>query len=133
MPLLLFYKIQISWHIVLLPLVILFNTFCGLVPVFWIAVIAYKKRDLFHLLPYLVTFGIWFTPVFFSSEMLPENLAFVMALNPMANVIDFWRWTLFNYGSFKVIWLLNMVFVMLLGLIGMYFYNNKESEFSDYV
>lgn len=132
-PLLIYYNIPISWHIVFFPVAILFNTLCGLFPVFLIAIFAYKKRDLFHLLPYIVTFGIWLTPVFFTHNLLPKRFSFVMNLNPMANVVDFWRWTLFNYGSFDFIWIINFILVMILCIIGMYFYNQKESEFSDYV
>ena len=126
-------NIPISWHIVFFPVAILFNAFCGLSPVFLIAIFAYKKRDLFHLLPYIVTFGIWLTPVFFTHNLLPKRFSFIMNLNPMANVVDFWRWTLFNYGSFDFIWIINFILVMILCIIGMYFYNQKESEFSDYV
>jgi lipopolysaccharide transport system permease protein len=133
LPLLLFYKISISWHIVLFPLAILFNSICALMPVFWIATFAYKKRDLFHLLPYLVTFGIWFTPIFFTPQILPYNLAYLMKYNPMANVVDFWRWVLFNYGDFELTWVFNFLILLILCIMGMYFYNKKESEFSDYV
>ncbi len=132
-PILFHYKISVSWHIVFFPFAILFNAFCGLLPVFVIAIFAYKKRDLFHLLPYIVTFGIWFTPVFFTHNLLPKRFSFVMNLNPMTNVVDFWRWTLFDYGSFDFIWIINFFIVLVLCIIGMYFYNQKESEFSDYV
>ncbi|MCF8253149.1 MAG: ABC transporter permease [Bacteroidia bacterium] len=132
-PLLIYYKISISWNIIFFPLAILFNAICGLLPVFWIATFAYKKRDLFHLLPYLVTFGIWFTPVFFSTNILPERLSFLMSFNPMANVIEFWRWILFSFGEFEWVWIINFFIVTALCIIGMYFYNQKESEFSDYV
>ncbi len=132
-PLLVYYKIGISWHIVFFPVAVLFNSVCGLLPVFWIARFAYKKRDLFHLLPYLVTFGIWFTPVFFTYRILPQRLSFLMTFNPMANVVDLWRWILFSYGEFKLVWIINFVLVFALCIIGMYFYNKKESEFSDYV
>ncbi len=132
-PLLVYYKIGISWHIILFPLAILYNSVCALLPVFWIASYAYKKRDLFHILPYLVTFGIWFTPVFFTPNLLPERLSLLMNFNPMSNVIDLWRWILFSYGSFQWVWIFNFAVVLALCIIGMYLYNQKESEFSDYV
>ncbi len=132
-PLLLYYNVSISWHIVFFPFSILFNAFCGLLPVFFIAIFAYKKRDLFHLLPYMVTFGIWLTPVFFTSSIFPARFSFLMEYNPMANVVEFWRWVLFNYGSFKVIWVVNFFIVIILTTVAMYFYNRKESEFSDFI
>lgn len=132
-PLLFFYNLSISWNILLLPFLVLFNAACGLLPVFYIGIFAYKKRDFFHLLPFLVTFGIWFTPVFFTHNILPNRLSILMDLNPMANVIDCWRWVLFNYGTFNPTWIFSFVSVVVLCIVGMYFYNQKESEFSDYV
>lgn len=132
-PLLLYYNVSISWHIVFFPFSILFNAFCGLLPVFFIAIFAYKKRDLFHLLPYIVTFGIWLTPVFFTNSIFSARFSFLMDYNPMANVVEFWRWVLFNYGSFKVIWVANFFIVMILTIVAMYFYNRKENEFSDFI
>lgn len=124
---------EISWKLVFLPFVLLFNVICALCMVFWISLFAYKKRDILHLVPFLMYFGIWFSPVFFGSDLLPENYAFLLDLNPMANVIEFWRWSLFDFGTFKWIWLINFVFVLLLLLLGIYFYNRKESEVSDFV
>ncbi len=132
-PLLIYYNISLSWNIVLFPLVLFFNAICGLLPVFWIAAWAYKKRDLFHLLPYFVTFGIWLTPVFFAKHIFPSRIMPFIELNPMANVVDMWRWLLFNYGSFSWMWLISFVFVFLGCVAGMFVYNKKESEFTDYV
>ena len=131
-PLLLFYNIGLSWHMVFLPIILLFNVLCGLTLVFWIAALAYKKRDLFHLLPFIVYFGIWFTPVFFTDSFLPSNLQFLLDFNPMASVINLWRWMLFGTEPFQLVWLLNFVLVTLFCLLGMYFYNRKESRFSDF-
>jgi lipopolysaccharide transport system permease protein len=132
-PLLIYYQINLSWKILALPLVIVFNTLCALLPVFWIAAFAYKKRDLFHLLPYFITFGIWLTPVFFAKNIFPNSIKYIIELNPIANVIEMWRWMLFNYGTFNYTWLVNGALVFLGCAVGMYFYNRNESHFSDYV
>lgn len=132
-PLLIYYNVSLSWHVILFPFALLFNALCGLFPVFWIGNWAYKKRDLFHLLPYLVTFGIWLTPVFFSRTIFPQSMSFIVDLNPMANVIELWRWILFGYGTFNTIWIINFVIVTFGCIWGMYNYNKKENTFSDYV
>jgi lipopolysaccharide transport system permease protein len=132
-PLLIYFGQPLSWKIVFFPLVILFNALCGLTLVFWVAAFAYKLRDLFHILPYIVYFGIWVTPVFFTRSILPENLRFLMDINPMANVVDAWRWMLFPGQIINKFTVINFVVVVVLCLVGMFFYNKKESEFSDYV
>lgn len=132
-PLLIWYGTGISWHIVFLPFVLAFNAACGLTLVFWVASFAYRKRDLFHLLPFIVYFGIWLTPVFFTKAVLPEHLRFLMDLNPMAAVVGMWRWMLFGTGPFEWIWLLHFFGIFLLCMLGMYRYNRKERAFTDFL
>ena len=96
-PLLLYYKISVSVNVVFIPLVLTYNAICGLAVVFWVAAFAYQKRDLFHLLPFVLYFGIWLTPVFFTADFLPESVCWMLDLNPMAQVIDLWRWSVFSY------------------------------------
>lgn len=132
-PLLIWYDIGISWRIVFIPFVLFFNAICGLALVFWVASFAYRKRDLFHLLPFIVYFGIWLTPVFFTGDFLPGNLGFLVDFNPMANVVSMWRWALFAPVDFEWVWLLNFAIMLLLCISGMYYYNRKESRFTDFV
>ena len=131
-PLILYYGQPISWKIIFFPFIVLFNTFCGLTLVFWITAFAYKKRDLYHLIPYVVYFGIWVTPVFFTREFLPNSVRSIMMFNPMANVVELWRWSLFSYSEFSFLYILNVIVVLILCLSGMYFFNRREIEFSDF-
>ena len=130
--LMLYYAMPISWQIVYIPFVLLFNAICALTLVFWVASFAYKKRDLFHVLPFVVYFGIWFTPVFFTTDLLPQQVNDLIHYNPMANVVEIWRWILFNKVPFNPKWLISFVMVLLLCALGMYAYNKKEHQFSDF-
>ncbi len=132
-PLMIYYGQAISWKIVFLPLVLLFNAVCALTLVFWVASFAYRKRDLFHLLPFIVYFGVWLTPVFFTNDLLPGRLSILMEINPMANVVNAWRWMLFDTTDFSPIWIVNFFVVAFLCVLGMFYYNKKESAFSDFV
>lgn len=131
-PLMIYYDITLSWKIIFIPFVLIFNAMCGLTLVFWVASFAYKKRDLFHLLPFIVYFGIWFTPIFFSGDFLPEHLRGILNYNPMANVVGLWRWMLFGETAFQGIWLVNFGLITLFCFSGMFYYNRKESDFADY-
>jgi ABC-type polysaccharide/polyol phosphate export permease len=75
----------------------------------------------------------WLTPVFFTSNFLPEKLRIIAIINPMANVVDLWRWLLFNNVDFNLIWVLNFIVILILSIFGMYYYNKKEGEFADFV
>lgn len=131
-PLMLFFKIALSWKIIFIPLVLIYNALCGLVLVFWIASFAYKRRDLLHIIPFIIYFGIWLTPVFFSIDYLPEKYRPLMDLNPMANVVNLWRWIFFDVVPFNSNWIISFFIVLILVAAGMYKYNIKESKFSDY-
>ena len=131
-PLMIYFGFGASWRLLLLPLVVFFNALCGLAPVFWVAGLGYKKRDLFHLLPFLVYFGIWLTPVFFIADMLPDQVSSILLLNPMASVIELWRWMLFGLIPFNPMWVVSIVVVACLCLAGMFYFHRKEGEFSDY-
>ena len=54
--LLIIYKQMVSWKIIFLPLVLIFNIFCALLLVFWITYFSYKMRDLVHLIPFVLNF-----------------------------------------------------------------------------
>lgn len=132
-PLMIYYDMMLSWKIIFIPFVLFFNALCALTLVFWIASFAYKKRDLFHILPFIVYFGIWFTPVFFSGNFLPRELQVFLDFNPMANVVGLWRWMLFGKTHFEWMWLLNFSIVFFVCITGMFYYNRKESQFTDFV
>jgi len=106
-PLLLYFGQSISWKVVFIPIILLFATLLALLFVFTTSILAYRKRDILHLVPFILHFGIWFSPVFFSSDLLPEKYRFVLDINPISNVIQALRWSLFNFGEFKWIWVLN--------------------------
>jgi lipopolysaccharide transport system permease protein len=95
--------------------------------------LAYKRQDVFHVLPFVLYFGIWLTPVFFTDSFIPEKFRSFLLFNPMANVVDIWRWVIFGYGEFSVWWLLNFSVSFCLMLAGLYLFVGREDEFSDYV
>lgn len=132
-PLMIYFGQMISWKIIFFPVVLVYNGMCALCLVFWISALAYKKRDLFHLIPFMLYFGIWFSPVFFDKNILPVQYAFVLDLNPLANVVDMWRWSLFDFGSFKWIWGVNFLITASVFFIGMYMFNKRESSIADTV
>lgn len=131
-PLLFYFNITISWKIIFIPFALLFNAICALTLVFWVAAFAYRKRDLIHLIPFIVYFGIWITPVFFLPTILPQKIQQIITLNPMTHVVDIWRWVIFNETTFNYYWLLSFIMVCTICLAGMYFYNQNENKFSEY-
>lgn len=132
-PLMIWYGEIPSWKILFLPIPLFFNILSALTLVAWVGAFAYKKRDLLHLIPFLLYFGIWLTPVFFTLDILPQNLQFLWFLNPMAGVVEAWRWSFFSSWNFSLNYLPSMLAVIPLFAIGLKLYSKKEFSFSDFV
>ncbi len=131
-PLLLYYNVQFNWHLLLLPIVLLYNIFCGLFIAFTISSLAIVKRDLLQVVPFLLNMAIWFTPVFFTPDILPNGFEFLMNYNPFANMVDLWRWLFLKGMSFSYVWVINFFLIQLLTVLSFWFYTKQENKFSDF-
>ncbi|MCG3167482.1 MAG: hypothetical protein POELPBGB_03274 [Bacteroidia bacterium] len=132
-PLLIWHEQSISWKIIFIPAVLLFNTMIALSIVLFTASLAYRIRDLFHVVPFLLYFGIWVTPVFFTKDVLPEQINFLWHLNPMSAVVESIRWCLFPNWSFSSGFLPALLVIIPLFFFGIYFYSKAENKFSDFI
>ena len=132
-PFLVYFEIELSWRVLLLPLILLFNIICGLAITFIFAAISIKKRDLMHVLPFLISMAIWFTPVFLSADLFPAKFQFIFKINPIANVIDMWRWLFFNNLEFELVWLVNFGLTAFLLIFAFNIYSKREHNFADSV
>lgn len=132
-PLLIWHQQSISWKIVFIPLVLVFNALAALFLVFTSNALAYNKRDILHVIPFLMYFGIWVTPVFFTKQTLPDTLQIIWYINPMAAVTEAWRWCLFPQWEFDLSFLPGLLVLIPLFLIGFWLFIKNERKFSDYI
>lgn len=132
-PLVLYYRQEISWHILFLPLALLFNILSALVLVFFSSAVAYRKRDVLHFIPFLIYFGVWVTPVFFTKSTLPEHLYILWYSNPMASVTELWRWCLFPDWEFDLYFLPSLLLLIPLFLFAFWLFIKNERKFSDFI
>lgn len=93
------YSFLPSWHILMLPFFVLLAFLASLGPGLWIAALNVKYRDFRYIIPFLVQFGLYVSPVGFSSSVVPEQWRLVYALNPIAGVIDGFRWSILGGDS----------------------------------
>lgn len=97
------YQFMPSWQILLLPVFVLLAFFASLGPGLWITSLNVKYRDFRYVIPFLVQFGLYISPVGFSSSVIPEQWRLVYALNPMVGVIDGFRWCILG-GESTIDW-----------------------------
>lgn len=81
-------------QIVFLPLFIVVGVAIAFGAGFWIAALNVKYRDFRYVVPFIVQFGLYISPIGFSSAVVPENWRLVYSLNPMVGVIDGFRWAI---------------------------------------
>lgn len=88
-----------GWQILLMPLFALMAILASLGPGLYFAALNAKYRDFRHIMPFLVQFGLYVSPVGFSSQVIDERWRFLYGLNPMVGVIDGFRWCLLGGES----------------------------------
>jgi lipopolysaccharide transport system permease protein len=88
------YQFTPSWNILLLPLFVILAFLASLGPSLWITALNVKFRDFRYIIPFLVQFGLYISPVGFSSSVIPEKWRLLYSLNPVVGVIDSFRWCL---------------------------------------
>lgn len=86
------YQFVPSWQMLLLPAFVLLAFLASLGPSLWITSLNVKYRDFRYVIPFLVQFGLYVSPVGFSSNVIPEKWRLLYSLNPVVGVIDGFRW-----------------------------------------
>src|SRR5271155_4753739 len=86
------YQFLPGWQLLVLPAFILLAFFASMGPALWITALNVKYRDFRYIIPFIVQFGLYVSPVGFSSSVVPEQWRLLYSLNPMVGVIDGFRW-----------------------------------------
>ena len=90
-------------QILLLPLFVGFAFIASLGPSLWITSLNVKYRDFRYIIPFIVQFGLYISPVGFSSNVIPDQWRFVYSLNPVVGIIDGFRWCILG-GASQIYW-----------------------------
>jgi lipopolysaccharide transport system permease protein len=101
----------------------------------WISALMVKYRDFRFVVPFIVQFGLYISPVGFTSEVVPEQWRLLYALNPMVGVIDGFRWAILG-GEAALYWpgfLLSLVIVGSLLGTGVRYFRKTERTFADVI
>jgi lipopolysaccharide transport system permease protein len=124
-----------TWRILLLPVFIAIAFAASMGAGLWLASLNVKYRDFRYIVPFIVQFGLYISPVGFSSNIVPAQWRFIYSLNPMVGVIDGFRWSILG-GDFKLYWpgfTLSMALVLLLLISGISYFRKMERTFADVI
>ena len=130
-----FYQVLPSWRIVFLPAFLALAILASLGPALFIAALNVKFRDFRYIIPFIVQFGLYVSPVGFSSAVVPEQWRWLYSLNPVVGVIDGFRWCLLG-GASTLYWpgfLVSLVVVAALLWLGITYFRRTEKTFADVI
>ena len=118
-----------------LPIFILVTFAAAMGAGLWIAALNVKYRDFRIIVPFVVQFGLYLSPVGFSSTIVPEQWRLLYSLNPMAGVIDGFRWAILG-GDTRLYWpgfLLSISLVIVILVTGIIYFRKTEKTFADII
>ncbi|MCX6079876.1 MAG: ABC transporter permease [Chloroflexi bacterium] len=114
------------------PVFILLTIITALGVALWLSAINVKYRDVGYALPFITQFWLFVTPVAYSSKVISDKWQMVYALNPMAGVVNGFRWALLGKGNAPDILVAISTAIALLVLVtGLIYFRNMERTFAD--
>jgi len=131
--LMIYYRVTPSINAIwALPLFLLLAVVTALGVALWLAAINVKYRDVNYALPFMTQFWLFLTPVAYSASLISDKWQVVYSLNPMAGVVNGFRWALLGVGSGPDtgLWISVGIAVLLL-FSGLYYFRNMEKTFAD--
>lgn len=130
----LYYGITPGPAVFTLPLLLILEIATALAVGLWLAALNVQYRDVRYTIPFLVQFWLFLTPVAYSSSLIPERWQFLYGLNPMAGVVEGFRWALLGKaGASSPLILVSVAVVALLLVGGLYYFRRMEQTFSDFI
>jgi len=139
-----------TWRICVLPALILLTVTASMGAGMWLSALNVRYRDIRFVVPFLVQFGLYISPVGFSSAVVPEKWRLLYSLNPMVSVIDGFRWAFFSgargidpiaanetIASTSTLdpvgFIVSSGMVALLFVTGLFFFRAMEQTFADHI
>jgi lipopolysaccharide transport system permease protein len=132
--LMVWYQYVPSVRIVLLPGFVLLALAAAFGMGLWISALMVNYRDFRFVVPFIVQFGLYISPVGFSSDVVPEQWRLLYSLNPMVGVIDGFRWAILRDASVNPAGFVMSLFVISVILAaGVRYFRQTERTFADVI
>lgn len=124
-----------TWRILFLPLFAVFAVIASLGPSLLTTALNVKYRDFRYIVPFLVQFGIYISPVGFSTSVIPGEWRYLYDLNPVVGPINGFRWSLLGVNSpvSGVDLAINCASIVVLLWIGLAYFRATERGFADFI
>jgi lipopolysaccharide transport system permease protein len=130
--LMLYYRVQPTLGVLLLPVFLLLATITALGVGLWLSALNVKYRDVHYVVPFLTQLWFYATPIIYESSWF-ENplLRTIVSLNPMVGVVEGFRWALLASDPPKLMIAVSSVMAIVVLLSGAYYFRRMEKSFAD--
>jgi len=133
--LMLWYQFVPGWRLLTLPFFLLLALMAALGCGIWLSALNVKYRDFRYIVPFMVQFGLYISPVGFISSVVPDKWRLLYSLNPMVGVIDGFRWAILR-GDLPLYlpgFSLSVVLTLLIFCFGLVYFRRMERTFADVI
>ncbi|NUN64253.1 ABC transporter permease [Pseudanabaena biceps] len=129
------YNFVPDWRVLTLPIFILIACAASMGVGLWLAALTVQYRDFRFVVPFIIQFGLYISPVGFSSSIVPEQWRLLYSINPMVGVIDGFRWAILGGQATLYIpgFLLSLALVFVLLWSGIWYFRKMERTFADVI
>jgi len=121
-----------GWGVLVLPAFLVLAFMTALAVGLWLAPLNARYRDIGYTIPFLVQLWMYASPVVYAVSMVPEKWRLIFSLNPLAGVIEGFRWALLGKGDPAIgAIMISACVVLMLLLGGVFFFKRMERYFTD--
>jgi lipopolysaccharide transport system permease protein len=132
--LLAYFRIWPGWPLLLLPFFVLLAVLTALAVGVWLAALNVRYRDITYVTPFLIQISLYLSPVAYSSQLVPAGpWRVIYALNPLAGLIQGFRWCLVKGPAPDAMLFVSVAVVIFLLITGVYYFRRTERSFADVV
>jgi lipopolysaccharide transport system permease protein len=133
--LMLWYRFPPSWQILFLPFLVVLTFGLSIGGGLLFAALNVEYRDFRFIVPFIVQFGLFVSPIAFETSAVPERWRLLLSLNPMTGIIDGFRWSILGEGAPLNAATLSLSFVItgLFLILGIWYFRRTERTFADVI
>jgi len=133
--LMLYFQVPFSWNWLWLPLLVVFTLMTALAIGLWLSALNVQYRDVQQMIPFLLTVWMYASPVAYSIDIIQVSpfWRMVYGLNPMAGVIQGFRWALLGSNPPDGLMVVSVIVVIVLLVSGLFYFRRMERNFADKV
>lgn len=133
--LMVWFRFNPGWRVLALPGLTALTLMTAAGAGLWLGALNVRYRDVANIVGILLQIGVYISPVAFSSSIVPEDWRLIYSLNPMAGIIDGYRWALLSQDT-AIYWpgfAISVAMMVFLLVSGVWYFRKTEWEFADVI